>query len=124
MLHARFKRSRSKSRGQSSGCTISDARNLAGYAKLSLFHFAKLRYLCELCVSAVAVAFVLNPTTTGALMFLGIDVGTGGTRAVLIDRTGQVIAQHSADHAGIHSEHPGWAEQDPEDWFRATILAV
>ena len=36
-------------------------------------------------------------------MFLGIDVGTGGTRAVLIDRTGQVLGQHSAEHAGIAS---------------------
>jgi xylulokinase len=57
-------------------------------------------------------------------MFLGIDIGTGGTRAVLIDRDGKVIAQHSVDHAPIHSEYPGWAEQDPEDWFRAAISAI
>jgi len=43
-------------------------------------------------------------------MFLGIDVGTGGTRAVLIDRAGKVLASHSADHAPIHSEHIGWAQ--------------
>jgi xylulokinase len=52
-------------------------------------------------------------------MFLGIDVGTGGTRAVLIDRTGHVLASHSADHAPVRSEHIGWAEQDPDDWWRA-----
>jgi xylulokinase len=57
-------------------------------------------------------------------MFLGIDVGTGGTRAILIDRGGKVLASHSADHAAIHSEHIGWAEQDPEDWWRATKLAI
>ena len=57
-------------------------------------------------------------------MFLGIDVGTGGTRAVLIDRTGKVLGQHSADHAGIASAHPGWAEQDPEDWWRAAQTAI
>jgi xylulokinase len=57
-------------------------------------------------------------------MFLGIDVGTGGTRAILICRTGKVIASHSADHAPIHSEHIGWAEQDPEDWWRAAQLAI
>jgi xylulokinase len=57
-------------------------------------------------------------------MFLGIDVGTGGTRAILIDRSGKVLASHSAEHAPIHSEHIGWAEQDPEDWWRAAQLAI
>jgi len=57
-------------------------------------------------------------------MFLGIDVGTGGTRAILIDRTGKVLASHAADHAPIHSEFIGWAEQDPEDWWRASKLAI
>jgi xylulokinase len=57
-------------------------------------------------------------------MFLGIDVGTGGTRALLIDRGGKVLASHSAEHAPIHSEHIGWAEQDPEDWWRAAQLAI
>jgi xylulokinase len=57
-------------------------------------------------------------------MFLGIDIGTGGTRALLIDRSGKVLASHSADHAPIHSEHIGWAEQDPEDWWRAAQLAI
>ncbi len=57
-------------------------------------------------------------------MFLGIDVGTGGTRAVLIDRAGKVLASHSADHAPIASAHIGWAEQDPEDWWRAAQEAI
>ncbi|HEX4156158.1 MAG TPA: xylulokinase [Acidobacteriaceae bacterium] len=57
-------------------------------------------------------------------MFLGIDVGTGGTRAVLINRAGTVLASHSADHAPIASAHIGWAEQDPEDWWRAAQLAI
>jgi xylulokinase len=57
-------------------------------------------------------------------MFLGIDVGTGGTRAILINRAGKVLASHAAGHAPIHSEHIGWAEQDPEDWWRAAQLAI
>jgi xylulokinase len=57
-------------------------------------------------------------------MFLGIDVGTGGTRAILIDRSGRVLASHSAEHAAIRSEQIGWAEQDPEDWWRAAKEAI
>jgi xylulokinase len=57
-------------------------------------------------------------------MFLGIDVGTGGTRAVLIDHEGRVIASVASDHAPIHSAHIGWAEQDPDDWWRAAREAI
>src|SRR5271167_194111 len=57
-------------------------------------------------------------------MLLGIDVGTGGTRAVLIDRAGKVLASFASEHAAIRSEHIGWAEQDPEDWWRAAREAI
>ena len=57
-------------------------------------------------------------------MFLGIDVGTGGTRAVLVNRAGHVLASFSSEHAPIHSEHIGWAEQDPTDWWRAAREAI
>src|ERR1700727_3193985 len=57
-------------------------------------------------------------------MLLGIDVGTGGTRAVLIDRAGTVVASFASEHALVKSEHIGWAEQDPEDWWRAACEAI
>jgi len=57
-------------------------------------------------------------------MFLGVDVGTGGTRAVLIDRTGRLIASFASEHQAIRSEHIGWAEQEPEDWWRAAREAI
>ncbi len=57
-------------------------------------------------------------------MFLGIDVGTGGTRAVLVDREGRVVASASSEHAPVRSEQIGWAEQQPEDWWRAAREAI
>src|SRR5580700_4302980 len=57
-------------------------------------------------------------------MILGVDVGTGGTRAVLIDRAGRLLASEASEHAPIQSAHIGWAEQDPEDWWRAAREAI
>src|SRR5580692_2341939 len=57
-------------------------------------------------------------------MILGVDVGTGGTRAVLIDRNGRVVASAASEHAPVRSERIGWAEQDPEDWWRAAREAI
>lgn len=55
---------------------------------------------------------------------LGIDVGTGGTRAVVINPDGSVVASARAEHVPFVSTRPGWAEQDPQDWWRATITVV
>jgi xylulokinase len=55
---------------------------------------------------------------------LGIDVGTGGTRAVLLDETGLVLSTADAEHAPMASPKIGWAEQEPDDWWRATCVAI
>jgi xylulokinase len=55
---------------------------------------------------------------------LGIDVGTGGTRALVINEHGQVIASATAEHEAFASPRTGWAEQDPGDWWRACGEAV
>jgi xylulokinase len=55
---------------------------------------------------------------------LGIDVGTGGTRAVLIDPRGRVMSAATAEHAPMSSPHIGWAEQAPDDWWRAACQAI
>src|SRR5271155_5566578 len=55
---------------------------------------------------------------------MGIDVGTGGTRAVIMDENGRIIASATADHEPFASPKIGWAEQKPEDWWRACCVAV
>src|SRR5438270_1406317 len=58
------------------------------------------------------------------MSYLGIDVGTGGTRALVMDSSGNVIASASSEHQDFASPKPGWAEQDPRDWWRACAVAV
>ena len=55
--------------------------------------------------------------------YLGIDVGTSGTKTLLINAAGKVVAEANAEYA-LHQPKPGWTEQDPEDWWRATVKTV
>jgi len=56
-------------------------------------------------------------------MFLGLDIGTSGVKAVLVDGDDEVVAQAGAPLT-VSRPHPGWSEQDPEDWWTATLAAV
>jgi len=55
---------------------------------------------------------------------LGIDVGTGGSRAILIDAQGQVVHSATVEHQAFASPETGWAEQDPRDWGAASKAAI
>ncbi len=55
---------------------------------------------------------------------MGIDVGTSGTRVVIVRPDGHVMGATTADHQPMRMPRAGWAEQDPEDWWQATIRAV
>jgi xylulokinase len=55
---------------------------------------------------------------------LGIDIGTGGTRAIIIDEAGHVVGSASHEHAPFASPQTGWAEQDPHDWWDACKFAI
>lgn len=57
-------------------------------------------------------------------MVLGIDVGTSGSRVVLVGHDGRVFASATAEHAPFTSLKTAWAEQEPEDWWRATRDAI
>ena len=49
---------------------------------------------------------------------VGLDVGTSGVKGVAIDADGRVLATATADYP-LSRPHPGWSEQEPEDWWRA-----
>ncbi|SHI61650.1 xylulokinase [Shimia gijangensis] len=52
-------------------------------------------------------------------MFIGLDLGTSGLRALLVDDDQQTIAVSEASYDTTHA-HSGWSEQDPEDWVSAS----
>jgi len=56
-------------------------------------------------------------------MYLGIDIGTSGVKAVRMDASGRLVQAASAALTMSHPR-PGWAEQAPEDWWRAVCHAV
>jgi len=58
------------------------------------------------------------------IYFLGIDVGTGGTRALILDEKGRTTSSATEDHQAFTSPQIGWAEQNPGDWWRACGVAV
>lgn len=57
------------------------------------------------------------------MAFLGLDLGTTGTRALVIDRSGRVLGSATAEQP-LHSPAPGWMEQDPADWWRTACTAI
>jgi xylulokinase len=56
-------------------------------------------------------------------LLLGIDVGTSTTKAVLADVEGKLLAGQAASYA-YSKPYPGWAEQDPEDWWQAVCRVI
>ncbi len=54
---------------------------------------------------------------------LGIDIGTSGTKTLICDPDGNVLATAMAEHP-ISSPRPGWSEQNPTDWWKATVTAT
>ena len=54
---------------------------------------------------------------------IGVDLGTSGTKTVLFDEIGNVIVSHTVEYP-LYQEKNGWAEQDPLDWYNATITTI
>ena len=56
-------------------------------------------------------------------MYLGLDLGTSGVKAMLIDGNQKIIGSANGD-LDVSRPHSGWSEQDPAHWIRATEEAV
>ena len=54
---------------------------------------------------------------------IGVDIGTSGTKSVLFDEKGNVIASASAEYP-MYQPKNGYAEQDPADWANAMINTI
>ena len=55
--------------------------------------------------------------------FLGIDIGTSSIKVVAVSPSGQLLAVTSSPMT-VSVEHPGWSEQQPEDWWTGTCSAI
>ena len=58
------------------------------------------------------------------MTYLGIDIGTSGVKAMLIDRSGRPVAEATAAAVEPVRPQPGWSEQNPADWWQATLAAI
>jgi xylulokinase len=56
-------------------------------------------------------------------MLLGLDLGTGSLKALLLNENGQVIAETSRAYT-VYAPQPGWAESNPNDWWSAAQEAT
>ncbi len=56
-------------------------------------------------------------------VYLGIDIGTSGTKSLAIDETGKILTSATATYPAFHPK-PGWSEQQPTDWWDATVSTI
>ena len=54
---------------------------------------------------------------------IGLDIGTSGTKCILADDEGTVIASSTQEYP-LYTPKPGWAEQDPQDWWDAVVRGL
>ena len=56
-------------------------------------------------------------------VFLGIDIGTSGTKTLAMDETGKILGDAMETYP-CYVPKPLWSEQDPEDWWQATVKSI
>ena len=58
-----------------------------------------------------------------AKFLLGIDIGTTGAKALVIDCAGNVVASATEEYP-LYTPRPLWSEQNPEDWWQGVVHSV
>ena len=58
-----------------------------------------------------------------SMYLMGIDVGTSGVKGIIISEKGKLISEQTSSYP-IHSPFPSWFEQNPEDWWDATVHCI
>src|SRR5579875_2441056 len=71
-----------------------------------------------------STAPLIFPGESAEAMWLGIDIGTGGSRALIVNGEGKIVAGVTAPHEEMLMLHPLWAEQRPDNWWDASTIAV
>lgn len=56
-------------------------------------------------------------------LLLGLDIGTSGLKAILMDEEGRVLASHTEEYP-LYTPREGWAEQQPQDWWNAAVASI
>ncbi|MEO2013212.1 MAG: FGGY family carbohydrate kinase, partial [Fuerstiella sp.] len=56
-------------------------------------------------------------------VFLGIDIGTSGTKTLAMNEDGAILASATVEYP-LYSPKPGWSEQNPVDWWTASVKSV
>ena len=54
---------------------------------------------------------------------IGLDIGTSGAKCILVDDKGAVLASSTQEYP-LSTPKPGWAEQDPQDWWDAVVRGL
>ena len=57
------------------------------------------------------------------MYLMGIDVGTSGVKVIILSEEGKLIADQSSSYP-ISSPFPSWFEQNPEEWWTATVGCI
>lgn len=55
--------------------------------------------------------------------YIGIDLGTSGVKALLVDIDGNILSENSVSYPSFHPQE-GYSEQNPEDWYEKTLLCL
>src|SRR5258705_13954561 len=76
------------------------------------------------CLTLLQVVKSNNYQMPESVYWLGLDIGTGGSRALLVDEKGKVRHSFSAPHEEMSMQQPLWAEQRPENWWEAAQIAI